>query len=1386
MTTTPARRLVRWTLAIVAALGLAVTGYTAKWVGETRACLITATAPRAMVSLELARSAAEAASIMTEWRKPPAGCDGGDALRNLDRDEVLIPVYSVTAVLLVLLLYAAGTLPGWLTIATTVAAIAAGLCDLRENQSLSHVIAAVDLRAELIQSDVAWARAAAQTKFALLLVVLVVIVTAGLAAVRRHIHSPRDAAPSPTGSEREAPGPAAGAFAKLVAAEVRDINRASKRPPGSDPEVACPDRGEPRVASLGPDLVGLALSGGGIRSATFNLGLLHGLARLGALARIDYLSTVSGGGYVGSFWSTWLESPANSDKTLWPENGHERDGGVEPEQVRHLREFSRFLAPRVGFFEPEMWQAVVALLSGLLPAFAAATSVIGLGLVAWLVTNFFLACPDPLAGMLTVVAITGGVLFGFERWWGTGVRRDDEDERVGTWVNRRSAIAGLLLAALVQAGYALTTERRIAFLDGWSVTDGEPVASGYAGWWQLTGIAGSSSPDIWLVSPRLYDLAVVWLLAGLGMLLVRPLVALWLRWLDARATPVPLHDAIYRRVGFPAYDRVVMRLLGSAVAWAAVATIWHVSINMRVAGNMAVAFLVSAGSFAALRNWIGVAFRTGHHPGRLDWLKARLPALLAYVSIALMVGGVGSLLIVAAGDDWFAWYAATMLMAVAIVIMLLMDPAATGLHTFYRDRIVRAYGGAVNALGPGMQSNGQSDPRAGDDVLLTTLPDRPLHLVCCAANDLSGDQVETLGRGARSAVLSRHGISIGNAFAALQLTLGSAVTASAAAFNSNMGAASTTLGPGVSFLMSALNLRLGLWVPNPAADRGAHARLLPGALFFREMFTLTRADRTADDVHLSDGGHFENLALYELVRRHCRYIVVSDCGEDGSVAFDDFGNAARRIREDFGVQIDVDLSALRPDTARRSGQHVVVGTIHYTDFDKGILLYVKPTLTGDEPPDVLQYATRNARFPHEPTSDQFYDEAQWEAYRKLGEHSACTVFGFIDRYRPLAKESISADWIFTTARQEWYPTPPDLAARVLEMTERFGDVETALQEMPDATMLGEIFPELAVVRPQGVTPDASAPHGAEHTAPATGRGDDGANLVCVVRMAQLMEDVWTRCQLDTHWNHPLNLGWVNCFARWAMAPTFRMWWPLLRPMYGPGFQRFLDEHFCELEHDGIRPGRLVAPPPDTDGLAMRLWRDGHGADPTSATDDLYYSYEVELVPRGANPVLMQVGIVQMRQATDAVGPYVWWNSDDFFVPPSLWGAGIGGSFLRALLAKLDEDGTRVRVYVGAPIGRNDPASWADRVHYVEFYKSAGFRIGKEVDLPGAGGTCRAICLERLDGADRAVGRSASPPDGPGGGGGPIPRMPFTPASAGGRDGDAPSIGTASPGPAPPK
>src|SRR5262249_26015130 len=147
---------------------------------------------------------------------------------------------------------------------------------------------------------------------------------------------------------------------------------------------------------------------------------------------------------------------------------------------------------------------------------------------------------------------------------------------------------------------------------------------------------------------------------------------------------------------------------------------------------------------------------------------------------------------------------------------------------------------------------------------------------------------------------------------------------------------------------------LGAWLGNP---RNELSWQYPGprlgfAHLFKELFGLT--DEEGRYVYLSDGGHFENLGVYELVRRRCRYIVVCDSGQDAAHAFEDLGNMIRKVRIDFGIRIEIDLEPLHLDPA--SGHcrwHCAIGRIRYDDVDRiatpGTLVYVKSCLTGDEP-----------------------------------------------------------------------------------------------------------------------------------------------------------------------------------------------------------------------------------------------------------------------------------------------------------------------------------------------------------------------------------------------------------------------------------------------------
>ena len=163
---------------------------------------------------------------------------------------------------------------------------------------------------------------------------------------------------------------------------------------------------------------------------------------------------------------------------------------------------------------------------------------------------------------------------------------------------------------------------------------------------------------------------------------------------------------------------------------------------------------------------------------------------------------------------------------------------------------------------------------------------------------------------------------------------------------------------------------------------------------------LGSTDDTNEYVYLSDGGHFENLGLYEMVLRRNRFIVVSDAGCDETCSLEDLGNAIRKIRIDLGIPIDFTgefpIRARSSDRSAPEGRYWAFGRIRYAAVDAvpgddpdevdGVLLYVKPGVYGNEPRDVFNYAAAVAAFPHESTADQFFSESQFESYRALGSH----------------------------------------------------------------------------------------------------------------------------------------------------------------------------------------------------------------------------------------------------------------------------------------------------------------------------------------------------------------------------------------------------------------
>lgn len=287
---------------------------------------------------------------------------------------------------------------------------------------------------------------------------------------------------------------------------------------------------------------------------------------------------------------------------------------------------------------------------------------------------------------------------------------------------------------------------------------------------------------------------------------------------------------------------------------------------------------------------------------------------------------------------------------------------------------------------------------------------RPLHLVNTTLNLVSGsgnDLAWQERKGEAFSISPLHSGSAGLGYRYSRtyggpggITLGTAVAISGAAASPSMGYNSS---PALSFLLTLFNVRLGWWLGNPGVHGDNTYRLRDPRVGIKpilaEMLGLTDASHSY--VYLSDGGHFENLGIYELVRRRCHCIIVSDAGSDGSFGFDDLGNAVRKIRIDMGINITFDEMGIYPRSEKepKERKYWAVGRIHYSDVDPagvdGYLLYIKPTFYGkEETRDVYNYAVTHDTFPHETTADQFFSESQFESYRALGEITISDILAF--------------------------------------------------------------------------------------------------------------------------------------------------------------------------------------------------------------------------------------------------------------------------------------------------------------------------------------------------------------------------------------------------------
>ena len=304
------------------------------------------------------------------------------------------------------------------------------------------------------------------------------------------------------------------------------------------------------------------------------------------------------------------------------------------------------------------------------------------------------------------------------------------------------------------------------------------------------------------------------------------------------------------------------------------------------------------------------------------------------------------------------------------------------------------------------------------------------------------------------------------------------------------------------------------------------------------------------------------------MRRRCRFIVACDASADPKCSFEDLGNAIRKCRIDLGVDIEIDTSALVPQGPQRLSRHYcALGLIRYdrvhASAGVGYLLYVKATVCGAEPQDVMQYRSEHPEFPHQSTVDQFFDEPQFESYRRLGLHVGDAVLSSAvararsdtPRNRTVERAGdegdIDLERLFKELRQQWYPRLPVAEGAFTRHAEALDRILERLRSDARLRFLDrQLNPEWPFLEHE-----VGARSHEQRWLPDDVLSLRAAFYLCE-SIIQLMQSVYIDVDLENTFDHPDNRGWMNLFHRFAGAGMLRVTWALSSASYGARFQSF--------------------------------------------------------------------------------------------------------------------------------------------------------------------------------------------------------------------------------------
>ena len=692
--------------------------------------------------------------------------------------------------------------------------------------------------------------------------------------------------------------------------------------------------------ALDPPTAALALSGGGIRSAAFALGVMQKLAAENYVRLFDYLSTVSGGGFIGASLTWFTSKPFRElkqarfgvgDGDPFPYGADDPSRPVlryplkdEDRLLSFLQSHGQYLIPGGGI---TLASGIAVVLRGIL-----------LNLLVWF----------PIGSCLTAILI------------------------------------------------AIPSDRLLG--NSWEVTHGYFCLE-----WEQAAACGCTPDRIALCVPS--GFAVILILA----------ILLWLAFV-AGSIWYSFRTYMKRSPNARRYRqrRRFEWLTGNMLLCAAGLTV--IGTLPWVAGIVNV-YVGEKGGFGSLL--VGIAggiwsfFKTGSDKDSKVPLEVVAPiaALLFCYGFLILAYDTGQFLFQFTADSG-GWLGIPWLGQILIICTLAVPSVLLGwlvnlnyltLHRYYRDRLMEAFMPDFDRV---IEDTAGAAYKV-DAVPLSQMcdieqPTGPYHLINTNLI-LTGSKDKTRHlRGGDSFILSPRycgsnatGWRMTEKFLGDEMTLPTAMAISGAAANPDAGSGGVgvTRNPIVSIVMSLLNIRLGYWIANPLKD-GRFSRpnhFMPG---LSDLVDQDR-DETSRILRLSDGGHFDNLGLYELIRRRVEFIVVSDAGADPDCRFSDLTNAMARAEQDFGARIvfeddpalaplmpTVDLAFPRSD--RRAHRGHARAKIIYADGSTGTLIYLTTMIVDKLRLQLLGYLGANPSFPDETTADQFFSEAQFDAYRELG------------------------------------------------------------------------------------------------------------------------------------------------------------------------------------------------------------------------------------------------------------------------------------------------------------------------------------------------------------------------------------------------------------------